>query len=169
MSLSKSFVFIMIMCIGPAWCVDEAQYYLEKANGYFSRGNLDEAATYYEHAVNSDPELFFLISGNGNLEKLLEDPSRVAASKAEQMCLLLLEKKYKDCFIYFYLGWAQLNLLKKRQAIRHLEKARRMMKLEGIRSNLIRKLIKAAHQLNTSAKKPQYQYSISDLSLSDQS
>jgi tetratricopeptide (TPR) repeat protein len=146
-------LFLLFFFNSLSWGVDEGEYYLEKANGYFSRGNMEEASGYFENAVNSDPEIFSLLSGNGTLEKILKDPSPIISANVEQMCILLLEKKYKDNFIYFYLGWAECNLFKKKEAILHLRKTALLLRKEGIHLSLVRELLRKAENL-TCEKKP---------------
>ena len=149
---SKKFILpaLLACCLalpvysGSANTKTEALQFYTTGNNYYTAEKYEDALIEYDNAVNLDPDYFYLISERGIFEKTLKTKQENIAKAVKKICSELIEneKDNVDFYVYYYLGWAELNLHEKDQAQLHLKNAVQMMKKEEIPSNDVQALLK---------------------------
>ena len=142
---SKTIVFLFLLCEcmtiqagsgGTADSKKEALQFYSTGNNYFIAEKYEEAMMEYDNAVNLDKDYFYLMSERGIFEEILKMNNKNLSESVKKICLELIETKKEtiDYYVFYYLGWAELNLQNKDQAQLHLKNAIQMMKKDEIPS-----------------------------------
>ncbi len=136
-------LFLLFQCLaiqagsgGTADSKKEALQFYSTGNNYFIAEKYEEAMMEYDNAVNLDQDYFYLMSERGIFEEILKMKEKNLSEYVKKICLELIEtqKETIDYYVFYYLGWAELNLQNKDQAQLHLKNAIQLMKREEIPS-----------------------------------
>ena len=121
---------------GTADSKKEALQFYSTGNNYYTAEKYEEAMMEYDNAVNLDKDYFYLMSERGIFEEILKMKQKNLSESVKKICLELIENQNEsvDYYVFYYLGWAELNLQNKDQAQLHLKNAIQLMKKDEIPS-----------------------------------
>lgn len=124
----------------------EAQQFYTTGNNYYIAEKFEDALTEYDNAVNLDPDYFYLLSERGVFETILGLKQEDLSKSVKKICSELIENPGEsiDYYVFYYLGWAELNLHHKDQAQLHLKNAIKLMKKDEIPCADVEALLKQA-------------------------
>jgi len=121
----------------------------------FKEGDYESSVVDFENAINLDKDYFVIMTGNGVFERLLKAGKKnmLISQEIVKICgHILQDEERKDFFVFLYLGWAQLNLMNKKESIKNLKVCLKKMKKNGLNTEVALKLLEEAKALN---KKPE--------------